>query len=341
MNRQRLIISEKLMRQSLLKTVLLIALNACVAAATARANGQRQGSASGTTFRALTHVVNVYAVVRDREGHLVRDLQRADFQLTEDSVLQSVRYFSQTTDAPLALGLAIDTTMCQDEALPIEKEAAKDFLREVLRPGDQAFVLHFGSGVEMLQGLTGDFASLARGIDEAAIEEHPGVVVPRRPQGRILRGPHHLYDAVYRATNELKKSEIGLRVLVLLTDGFEQGSQTTLAVIVDAAERTDVIVYGIDVLDPLRVALPTWPYPGRASLDRLAQQTGGRVFQVNPSYRTPEAFAAIAEELRTQYFLGYTPSKLALDGSFRNIRVRVPGKDYTVRARPGYRLSAE
>ena len=65
------------------------------------------------------------------------------------------------------------------------------------------------------------------------------------------------------------------------------------------------------------------------------------MFQVNPSYRTPEAFAAIAEELRTQYFLGYTPSKLALDGSFRNIRVRVPGKDYTVRARPGYRLSAE
>ena len=163
MNRQRLIISEKLMRQPLLKTVLLIALNACVAAATARANGQRQGSASGTTFRALTQVVNVYAVVRDRQGHLVRDLQRADFQLTEDSVLQSVRYFSQTTDAPLTLGLAIDTTMCQDEALPIEKEAAKDFLREVLRPKDLAFLISFDVNVDLLH----DFTNSARELNSA------------------------------------------------------------------------------------------------------------------------------------------------------------------------------
>src|SRR5439155_20139700 len=108
------------------------------------------------------------------------------------------RYFSQTTDAPLTLALAIDTTACQDEALPVEKDAAKDFLRQLLRPGDQAFVLHFGSRVEILQGLTGDLDSLARAIDRVGIEDPPGRVRPARPQGKIHLGPNRLFDAVFR-----------------------------------------------------------------------------------------------------------------------------------------------
>src|SRR2546422_4701141 len=188
------------MSRSLSPAVRLLAWIAFTAVAQAGADGQAQGYRSDSTLKTVTEVVNVYAVVRDREGHLVRDLQRADFQLSEDSVPQNVRYFSQTTDAPLTLALAIDTTTCQDEALPVEKDAAKDFLRELLRPGDQAFVLHFGSRVEILQGLTADLDSLARGIDRAEIEEHPVGVVPARPQGKIQRGPHHLFDAVHVAS---------------------------------------------------------------------------------------------------------------------------------------------
>ncbi|PYU99842.1 MAG: hypothetical protein DMG26_16100 [Acidobacteria bacterium] len=140
------------MRRYLSPTIRLLAWIAFTAVAQAGAGGQAQGYRSDSTLKTATEVVNVYAVVRDREGHLVRDLQRTDFQLTEDSVPQDVRYFSQTTDAPLTLALAIDTTTCQDEALPVEKDAAKDFLRELLRPGDQALVLHFGSQVEILHG---------------------------------------------------------------------------------------------------------------------------------------------------------------------------------------------
>jgi len=324
------------MRRYLSPTIRLLAWIAFTAVAQAGAGGQAQGYRSDSTLKTVTEVVNVYAVVRDREGHLVRDLQRADFQLTEDSVPQDVRYFSQTTDAPLTLALAIDTTTCQDEALPVEKDAAKDFLRELLRPGDQALVLHFGSQVEILQRLTGDLDSLARRIDRAEIEERRAQVMPARPQGKIHRGPHHLFDAVYLASRELMRSPVGLKVLVVLTDGYEQGSQTSLAGAVDAAQREDVIIYCIDVLDPLRLVLPTLPDPGRAVLDELARGSGGRVFHVKPAYTTPAVFDEIAEELRSQYFLGYTPVRSGHDGSFRRIRVRVPGKDCTVRARPGY-----
>jgi len=132
------------------------------------------------------------------------------------------------------------------------------------------------------------------------------------------------------------RSQVGLKVLIVLTDGYEQGSQTSLAAAVDAAQRADAIIYCIDVLDPLRLVLPSLPDPGRAVLDQLARQTGGRVFHVKPAYTTPAVFDEIAEELRSQYFLGYTPVSSARDGSFRRIRVRVPGKDCTVRARPGY-----
>ena len=324
------------MRRSLSPAVRLVAWIAFIALAQVRADGQAQGYRSDSTLKTVTEVVNVYAVVRDRNGRLVRDLHGADFQLTEDSVPQDVRYFSQTTDAPLTLALAIDTTTCQDEALPVEKDAAKDFLRQLLRPGDQAFVLHFGSRVEILQGLTGDLDSLARGIDRAEIEDRPGQVMPARPQGKIHRGPHHLFDAVHLASNELMRSQVGLKVLVVLTDGYEQGSLTSLTAALDAAERADVIIYCIDVLDPLRLVLPSLPDPGRAVLDQLARQTGGRVFHVKPAYTTPAVFDEIAEELRSQYFLGYTPVSSAHDGSFRRIRVWVSGKDCTVRARPGY-----
>lgn len=338
-SRPRLI--EKLMSRPLSLTPLL-AWIAFTAAAHPGAEGQAQAYRSDSTLKTVTEVVNVYTVVRDRSGRLVRDLQRADFQVTEDSVPQDVRYFSPATDAPLSLALAIDTTTCQDEALPIEKDAAKDFLREVLRPGDQAFVLRFGSRIEVLQGWTDDAALLARGIDQAQIEQRSSdAVVPKRPDGKIARGPHHLLDAVHVASSELLRSRLGLKVLIVLTDGYEQGSRASLDATLDAAQRADVIIYCIDVLDPLRLALPSLPDPGRAMLDKLAGQTGGRVIRVKPAYQTPGAFEEIAEELRSQYSLGYTPSRPAHDGSFRSIRVRVPGKGYTVRARPGYYARAE
>src|SRR5437867_1910226 len=121
------------MRRSLSPTIRLLAWIAFTAVAQAGADGQAQGYRSDSTLKTVTEVVNVYAVVRGRDGRLVRDLQRADFQMTEDSVPQDVRYFSQTTDAPLTLALAIDTTTCQDEALPVEKDAAKDLDRKSTR----------------------------------------------------------------------------------------------------------------------------------------------------------------------------------------------------------------
>jgi VWFA-related protein len=288
------------------------------------------------TLKSLTEVVNVPVTVRDDEKHLIPNLTRADLSLTEDGRAQSIKYFSQTRDVPLTLGVLVDTTVCQDEALPLEKELAQDFLQQVMQTGDQAFVQHFGSGVEFEQHLTSDVAQLIGAIDRLHIEPHPTSWARVHPHGKFDRGPHHLYDAIAEAALELGKSQAGRKVLLLLTDGFEQDSLTTQKDALDAAERAGAIIYCINMEDPILGKVPGVGTAGRPALLKLTSQTGGRLFWVTLTRELPGAFNELAEELRSQYFVGYTPTNSRHDGTFRRIRVAVKEKTYVVRARPGY-----
>jgi len=296
---------------------------------------------SDHTLKSLTEVVNVPVTVRDEDQRLISDLKREDFSLAEDGRAQLIKYFSRTRDVPLTLGLMVDTTVCQDEGLPLEKELAQEFIRHVMQPGDQGFVQHFGSGVEFLQHLTGDVDRLSGAIDQLQIEPHPTSWARIHTHGKLERGPHHLYDAIAEASLELGKSQAGRKVLILLTDGFEQGSRTTQKAALDVAERAGAIIYCINLVDPILGAIPGVGTAGRPVLLKLADQTGGRLFWLTLPRELPGAFNELVEELRSQYFLGYTPSNSRHDGSFRSIRVTVLEKSYVVRARPGYYAPAD
>jgi len=298
---------------------------------------QEQSAAPDTTLRISTNVVNVYAVVRDKKGRLIPDLNQQDFELSEDNVPQPIRYFSHETDTPLTIGLLIDTSPSQERVLPIEQQEAKAFLREVMRPKDLAFVIHFDLEVELLRDLTANQRLLASAIDETVINAGVQGPLPGPVPGPSVGGTH-LFDAVYLAANELLKNEVGRKVLVLLTDGEDQGSRVKLNDALEAAQKADIIMYSVNVVDRefYRRQGGGLGFSGDSALKKLSEESGGRVIRVDNPRDTALAFEQLSRELRTQYSLGYTPINAARDGSFRKIRVQIRNGDYKVQARRGY-----
>jgi VWFA-related protein len=282
----------------------------------------------------VTRVVDVYATVKDARGRLVTSVGRDEFELRENGVPQQVDYFAHETDAPLSLGLVIDTSASQVQLLPTEQEQARAFLRGVLGASDRAFVMGFDQEIVLLQGLTGDFSLLSRAID-AVGATRGAAPIPAHPSERRPRGTR-LYDAIQQAS-ELLGGQQGRKVLVLLTDGEDQGSRLTRRAALEAAERAEVIVYSVLVADPLFYWARGRDFEGDSALAALQAKTGG--WMVRPEMA--EGLGAIAAELRAQYRLGYVPRTARYDGSFRRIEVRLRGARYTVRARRGYYATAE
>lgn len=286
----------------------------------------------GPTLKVNVNVVNIYAVVRDHK-RLVPDLTKDAFEITEDNVPQEIKYFSRQTDTPLTLVLAVDTSPSQERVLTAEQEAAKQFASQVLRPKDAFAVLHFDVEVELLQDFTGSLQFISKAIDSTQINGGGGPVAGTFP---TTGGATHLYDAVYLGSHDMLRSEVGRKVIILLTDGEDQGSQLTLDQGLQAAQRSDVIIYSILISDRGFYARAGIGYGGEGALSKLSGETGGHVFRVSNARNTTDAFNEIANELRTQYLLGYTPSNNKTDGTFRHIKVRVKDGHYDVQARRGY-----
>jgi len=323
-----------------LRTAFAVALCAIAAALPVWSRQQAADGRAGKPLKATSTAVEVYAIAEGRHGRLIRNLNADDFTLTEGAAPQKITYFSRETNTVLSLGLAIDTSVSQGRLLGTEQAAAKQFVRSVLRGGDQAFVMNFDVDVNLLQDFTGATGDLAQAIDSAEINKTGKSILPENapgPQGSTGRaGGTHLYDTVYLASNELMKTRFGRKVLVLVTDGEDQGSKSNLAESIEAAEKANVIVYSIIVSDPEFYELLGGSYHGDASARRLDRETGGRTIRVKSIGEIGQAFDQIARELHSQYLLGYFPSNPRHDGSFRRIRVSVRGHNYTVRTRTGY-----
>jgi VWFA-related protein len=317
-----------------IRTALVAALCLLVSVLPAVPRQQAPHGLTGESIKAVSVAVNVYAIAEGRHGRLIRDLNKDDFELSEDATPQKIEHFSQETNAALGLGVAVDTSVSQRHLLGMEQDAAKHFLRSVLRSGDQAFVMNFDVDVKLLQDFTGAAPELARAVDSAEINETGRSILQDTTASPT--GGTHLYDAVYLASNELMKARFGRKVLVLVTDGEDQGSKISLQKSIEAAEKADVVVYSIVVSDPEFYSVLGGTYHGDSSVRKLARETGGRTIRVKSIEQIGQAFEQIARELRSQYLLGYSPSNFRHDGSFRRIHVKVRGRNYIVRTRTGY-----
>ncbi|HEY6290273.1 MAG TPA: VWA domain-containing protein [Terriglobia bacterium] len=294
---------------------------------------QQTVPSSGQTLKVSVNVVNVYAVVRDHK-RLVPDLSQGDFEVTEDNAPQEIKYFSKQTDTPLTLVLAVDTSPSQQRVLPAEQEASKQFVNQVLRPKDAFAVLHFDVEVELLQDFTSSAQYLTRAIDVTEINGGGGGPLPGTFP--TTGGGTHLYDAVYLASHDMLRNEAGRKVIILVTDGEDEGSRETLNNSLETAQKADVIIYSILLADRGFYARAGVGYSGESALNKLSGETGGRVIRADNPRNTSEAFQEIAAELRTQYLLGYTPTNKNADGTFRHIKVRTKDGHYEVQTRRGY-----
>lgn len=318
-----------------MRKLLTLASILLAAAVVASAQDQPQAPAQGGTLKITTEVVSVYAVVRQKSGRLIPDLNKEDFSLDEDGQQQEIKYFSRETDTPLTMGILVDTSPSQERVLDVEKSEAESFLEQTMRPKDLTFVMHFDVDVELLQDFTADLHMLNKAIDDTEINGGGVRTTGTFPSGDA-QGATHLYDAVWLASRDVLKNEVGRKVIILLTDGEDQGSKVRIEAALEAAQKSDVIIYSIDISDRAFYYRQGIGYGGESVLRRLSEETGGRVIRANNARDTADAFQQISRELRTQYLLGYTPTNTKHDGSFRKIDVKVRVGNAKVDARRGY-----
>ena len=254
------------------------------------------------------NLVEVYATVTLADGAPVSGLAREDFELTEDGVPQAITIFA-AGNLPLSVALAIDRSWSMTEARFLAaKEAARSFL-DGLGPGDRAMILAIGSEVEAVTALSRDRLAWTAGVDS-------------------LRrwGTTPLYDAVI-AGLDLVDSSPGRRALILLSDGDDRYSSATARQALERARRADVIVY------PVAVGKNHPPF-----FAELVALAGGRSFQADDVRRLRAVLSTISREMRSQYLLGYTPTRPITPGAehWRTIRVNTRKEGARVRARDGY-----
>jgi VWFA-related protein len=305
------------------------------------------------------NVVNVFATVRNKQGQIVKDLNKEDFLVDEDGRPQTIAYFARESDLPLTLGLVVDTSPSQRRVLEQERGASYKFFDQVLREDkDQAFVIHFDSEVELLQDLTNSRQQLQKSLRD--LEVAPPRQLRRRdssdpgPSSRP-RGGTALYDAVLLASDELMKKQTGRKALVVLSDGVDNASRTPLGEAIASAQRTNTLVYSILFSDNEAYGQQMPPFGGRGGgrrggmgrfpqqqhadgkkiMERLAKETGGGFFEGSKKQSLDDIYRQIQEELRNQYSLGYAPDKNDGPG-FRRIHVAARQKSLIVQAREGY-----
>jgi Ca-activated chloride channel homolog len=271
------------------------------------------------TIKKRVDEVNVLFIATDRHGKFVRNLNQSDFSIFDDhKPVQSILNFRRETDLPIELGLLVDVSGSVQGRFGFEKEAATGFLQHIIRPGyDRAFVVGFNKDSHLTQDFTDQVPLLAAGVQRL----HDG-------------GGTALYDAIYKACKDKLLREHSdhpvRKAIVILSDGEDNQSEYTRAQAIEMAERAEVLIYAISTDDSGLILR------GDKVLEDLASATGGRAFFPYKMKDITHSFAAIEDELRSQYDVSYKPTDFDADGRYRSIQITALKKDLQVRARRGY-----
>ncbi len=283
----------------------------------------RAWAQAGPTFGGGIEIINLTVSVTDARGHYVTDLTEKDFAVFEDGVRQDLSLFTHE-NLPISLVLMIDTSASMDEKLPQAQTAAIRFVK-TLRSMDLAQVKQFNDRDTVLQDFTADQDLLIAAVKKTQAS-----------------GPTALHNALYVALKDLgkqkKAGELRRRAVILLSDGEDTASLVTDDQVLDLARKTEIAIYSIS----LRPNRPTDRNRLQFSqaehlLTALARETGAQVHFPNSLSELDTVYDRIAEELRTQYNLGYVSSNKRRDGKWRRIVVRTPSRDdLTIRHKLGY-----
>jgi VWFA-related protein len=293
-----------------------------------------------TTFKVGVNVVQLFFNVKDKHGALIPNLTKGDFDIFEDGKPQTVKYFTAETNLPLTLGILIDSSGSQLRVLDMEKEVGGAFLRQILTDKDEAFVIDFNVDANLAQDFTRDVHRLQSALNSVKINS--GVTMPTLPGaggGPVPTASQRgtvLYDAVYLSAHDMLAKEVGRKAMILLTDGEDEGSRLKIQDAIEAAQKADAIVYVLLCADRGFYGSAGFGYSGESEMRKMTEQTGGRVINVGNKFdKLREAFDQVASELRSQYNIGYTPTNIKLDGSYRKLEIKNK-QNYKIQARAGY-----
>lgn len=291
-----------------------------------------------TVISVDVQVVNILATVRDKDGVLVSNLSKDDFELYEDGVKQDIKYFSNQADLPLTIGLLVDTSVSQQDLIFDERSAGYRFFDKVLRvEKDLAFLMSFDIDVELLQDLTAAKSLLQDGLERLEVQGATGgVVTPGTvPQNGKPVGTA-MFDGIYLASGEMLKGQVGRKALVLVTDGYDYGSKVSIDEAIESAQRADAIIFSVRYYDPRFYQGAAVIGGGRGDLRQLSKSTGGETYEVRRKQSLDQIFDDINNVVRNQYAIGYTPKRDLSEPGFRKIELKLKNKRLEAQTREGY-----
>jgi Ca-activated chloride channel family protein len=298
---------------------------------------EKGGKDSEDTIRINSDLVNVVVTVGAMAGGQptsLLDLKQGDFEILEDGVPQEISNFSRNADQPLKMVMLFDTSMSVAQTLDFERRAAARFFDRVIRPQDRAAVFSVSTDVVVLQEFTNKAPLLVEAIRQLDAQ-----------------GATSLYDGIYLAADYIKKA-LGRRVIVIVSDGGDTTSNKSLLDALAQTQKSDALIFAVFTGNPWR-SQNLRDLAAERALETLTGETGGEILKPRLSPRKNRsrydeesdelslkeldlAFADLAEQLRTQYVLGFYSTNEKRDGSFRKLGVRIKKPGYQVRARTGY-----
>ena len=261
------------------------------------------------TIKKRVDEVNVLFIATDRHGKFVRNLNQGDFSILDDhKPVQSIVNFRRETDLPIQMGLLVDMSASVHSRFDFEKEAATGFLQHVIRPGyDKAFIVGFNKSSQLTQDFTDNVQLLSVGVHKL----NGG-------------GGTALYDAIYKACQEKLHERFDhpvRKAIIVVSDCEDNQSEVSREQAIEMAQRSEVLIYAISTDDSGLILR------GDKVLEDIASATGGRAFFPFKMKDITRSFAAIEDELRSQYAVSYKPSDFDADGRYRSIEITAVKKD--------------
>jgi Ca-activated chloride channel family protein len=273
-------------------------------------------------FRATVDIVSLNVTVVDNQNRYITDVTEKEFSVFEDGARQELIFFNRSS-LPIALSLLIDTSASMESRLSIAQEAAIGFARK-LRPQDFAQIVDFDSSVQITQDFTNNISLLEQAI-----------------RGTVAGGSTSLHNALYISLRELAKikakseEDVRRRAIIVLSDGEDTSSLVSYEEVLDLAKRSETAIYSIG-LQPRDASQSKGFREAEFTLRQFAQETGGRAFFPARAEDLRDVYGQIADELSSQYSIGYASKNTRRDGGWRRVVVQVARPNAVARTKRGY-----
>lgn len=304
---------------------------AFVAAIVFAAFGQPQdsGAPQFPPLKVEVSLISLTATVVDKSDKAITGLSKDDFEVSEDAVLQNIAVFHNDETVPISIGILFDTSGSMVDKIDDVQDAVLHFA-QTTNPDDDIFLIRFSTSVSLVLDSTSDRQRIKRAIRSL----EPG-------------GSTALYDAVIEGLERLQSGKQKKKALLLVTDGRDTSSQTSLNEAVATAKQSEAIVYALGIGHGDKGSFGHLSNVFEDTVDinalrQLAEPTGGRAILLEGAHRKngvdliDQAALEVSAELRNQYTLGYYPTNKAKDGTFRRVEVKAKNPNYIVRTRIGY-----